>query len=93
MKNTKMPRMVFSYVHHNKQSASVVSLHCKTDFALRTDIIATLGKQLAMQLVALGKLDIDDQWIFDSSKCVKDIIQDASDLLGEPVEIGELYVT
>lgn len=87
-----MPYAIFSYVHHNRQSASLVKIHCKTDFALRTDVIGNLGKQLAMQVVAMGKFDGMDSWIFDSSKTVSSVIQDAKDQLGEDVVLGKILV-
>lgn len=90
--STTMPHSIFSYVHHNRQTASIVKLQCKTDFALRTDLVTDLGHKLAMQTVAVGRLDATDSWIFDSTKKVSDIINAAREKLGEPLIVSNVHL-
>lgn len=87
-----MPHAVFAYVHHNRRVASIVTIRCKTDFALRTELLQTLGQNLAMQAAALGKLDLDSDWLLDGAKKVKTVIENAANELGEPVLIDEVHV-
>ena len=70
----------------------MVTLKCKTDFALRTDILQELGQHLAMHIAANLNLDMDSGWLFDPSKTVKDAVKDVSDELGEPVHVYEISV-
>jgi translation elongation factor EF-Ts len=87
-----LPHAVFAYVHHNRSVAAIVTLRCKTDFALRTDLLQKVGNQLAMQAAAFGKLDPEAPWMLDSTKKVKDIISEISFQLDEPVLIDQVAV-
>ncbi len=88
----EFPYAVFGYVHHNKQNAALVTLECKTDFALRTDLIQTLGKQLAMHAAAFGNIHPDSKWLMDSNQNVATAIKTVADELGEPIQIKEVSV-
>ena len=87
-----MPHAVFAYVHHNRSVAAIVTLRCKTDFALRTELLQKIGNQLSMQAASLGKLDPEANWILDDSKKVKDVINETSYQLDEPVLIDQVSV-
>lgn len=87
-----MPHAVFAYVHHNRSVAAIVTLCCKTDFALRTDLLQKVGNQLAMHAAAFGKLDPEASWVLDGSKKVKDIINEITFQLDEPVLIDQVNV-
>ena len=45
-----------------------------------------------MQASAFGGLDSDSDWMFDSSKKVKDVLHDVTQQLGEPFVIEQLTV-
>jgi translation elongation factor EF-Ts len=87
-----MPYAIFAYVHHNKQVAAMVKLHCQTDFALRTDLVKSLGEKLAMQVAANDTLHPDDAWIYDPSKTVVSVLTDACNELKEFVVIGDIHL-
>jgi translation elongation factor EF-Ts len=87
-----MPYAIFTYVHHNRQVAAMVKLHCQTDFALRTDLIKSLGEKLAMQVAANNTLTPDDAWIHDSSKTVVQVLTDACNELKEFVVLGDIHL-
>ena len=91
--NDPMPYAIFSYVHHNRKIASLVTIRCKTDFALRTDLIKDLGKKISMHVVASGKFDLEDTWILNDSLKVKDVISDIQDQLGEPVIVDDVHIS
>jgi elongation factor Ts len=88
-----MPYSIFSYVHHNGRIASLVTIRCKTDFALRTDLIKELGKKMAMQVVALGRFDPEDTWVVDNSYRVREVIDGAKKELGEPILIENVIIS
>jgi translation elongation factor EF-Ts len=70
----------------------MITLRCKTDFALRTDVLQTLGNQLAMHVSAFGGFNPDASWLMDNSKKVKDVINEVAVQLGEPVVLEHVHV-
>ena len=88
-----MPHAIFSYVHHNRRVAALVTIQCKTDFALRTDLLGKLGGEVAMHIAAVGKFDPEDAWVLDASRKVKDVIDAAKTELGEPVIVSNVVVS
>ena len=87
-----MPYAVFGYVHHNRRVAAMVTLRCKTDFALRTDLLQDLGQKIAMHASAFGRINEDDGWLMDNTKSVKEIVNAVADELGEPVIIDQVSI-
>lgn len=45
---------IFSYVHANGKTGALVKLYCETDFVARNEEFCQLGKDLAMQVVAMA---------------------------------------
>lgn len=45
---------IFSYIHGNGKTAALVKLHCETDFVSRNEEFCQLGRDLAMQVVAMS---------------------------------------
>lgn len=87
-----MPYSIFTYVHHNKQLASMVKVHCQTDFALKTDEVKKLGERLAMQVVANQTLTPDDPWIHDTKIRVVDALVQVMNEIKETVMIGDIHL-
>ncbi len=83
---------VFAYVHHNHSVAALVTVHCDTDFALRTELVRETGRKLAMHAVAAGSVNETDTWSFDSTKTVKDVLDAAASELGERFQIAEVHI-
>jgi elongation factor Ts len=97
MNNTEtkkeMPYSIFSYVHHNGKIASLVTIKCQTDFALRTDLINNLGRKMAMHVVATGRFNLEDPWILDGSRRVQDVINEAKEELGESILVEDVVIS
>lgn len=45
---------IFSYIHTSGKTAALVKLYCETDFVSRNEEFCQLGKDLAMQVVAMS---------------------------------------
>lgn len=87
-----MPHAIFSYVHHNRRVASLVTIRCKTDFALRTDLLQDFGNKVAKQVVAFGDANMDNTWVLDSRLTLKDAIAEIASQLGEPVILDKVSI-
>lgn len=91
-KINELPYAVFAYVHHNRRVASLVTIRCKTDFALRTDLLQDFGNKVAMHASAFGGIDQDANWLLDSTLSVRKALAEVSDQLGEPVIIDKVSI-
>jgi elongation factor Ts len=81
------------YLHGEPPTVgAMVELLCETDFVAKTSEFATLGRELAMQVASMNPDSLDDllnqEYIRDPKKYVKDLIHDASAKFGERIEIG-----
>ncbi len=82
---------IFSYTHHNRKVASLVELRSETDFVSSNNEFIDLGKELAMQVASLKAKDVDElleqEYIRDSSKKIKDLLKEAVLKFGENIKI------
>lgn len=85
---------IFSYTHHNNKVSSLVELQCETDFVSENKEFQTLGKELAMQAASVkaGVLDefLEQEYIRDPEKKIKDLLKDAVLKFGENIKISRL---
>jgi elongation factor Ts len=83
---------VFVYSHHTGKIVGVVELLCETDFVARNELFETLGKDIAMQVASMGEEKIMEQdFIKDGSKKVKDLIKEVIAKTGENIRIGRVF--
>ena len=86
--------LVQSYVHNDRVGA-MVELRSETDFVARSEPFRELAKNLAMQIAAMAPEDIEhlleQPFIKDPEKTVKDIVSDVISKVGENVQIGKFY--
>lgn len=84
---------VFSYVHHNKKIAAIVTLLCETDFVAKSDGFQELGNGLAMHIASTNPEDKDAlmnaAFIKDPSNTIDQLIKGLILQLGENISIGE----
>lgn len=87
---------IFCYVHHNKKIASMIELLCETDFVAKNESFQNLGKELALQLATSKAEKIEDfleeEYIRDSTKKIKDLLNEAITKFGENIKIGRFLV-
>jgi elongation factor Ts len=85
---------VFSYVHHDGSFGVLVKVLCETDFVARTEIFQTLGHDLCLQMAAdiapedTVKMFEEMPWVKDSSRTVKDLLDEVSAKTGEKIVFG-----
>jgi len=83
--------MIFSYIHQGGAVGVLLDLHCETDFVARTDNFQNLGKELMLQVASMDPKDVeellDQDYIRDSGRKVKDYVAEVSGTLGEHVKV------
>lgn len=87
--------LVFSYVHSTGKVVGVVVLRCETDFVAKTDDFQKLGREIAMQVCAMGPKDakelMSQTYIRDASKTIETLVKEVISKTGENVRVGEFY--
>mgnify|MGYP001563406186 CR=1 FL=1 len=85
---------VFSYSHSTGTVGSLIKLGCETDFVAKNEEFTKLGNEIAMQVAAMDPKNIeellDQDYIRDSSKKIKDLITSAVSKTGENITLAEI---
>lgn len=85
---------VFSYVHGTGKVGALVKLGCETDFVAKNAEFEKVGMEIAMQVTAMGFESIESlleqDYIRDSSKKIKDLITGVISKTGENVTLAEV---
>lgn len=85
---------VFSYVHFNGRTGSLVKLACETDFVAKTEDFQKLGKEIAMQVASMAPKSVSEllkqDYLRSPSQTIKGLIQEVSGKTGENVRIIEM---
>ena len=80
--------VVDSYIHMGGRIGVLVEVRCATDFVANTEQFQTLCKELALQVAGAGEEDLLNQpYVRDPSKTVKDLITSVSQQVDEPVSV------
>lgn len=84
---------IFCYVHQTGKVAAMVKLGCETDFVAKTDDFKTLGKEISMQICSMNPQNVDEllnqEWIRDPKKTIKQLIEENIAKMGENIKIME----
>ncbi len=87
---------VFSYIHGGGRVGSLVKIGCETDFVAKNEEFENLGKEIAMQVAAMQPESVDDlleqDYIKDSGKKIKDLVTETIAKTGENITIDEIAV-
>ncbi len=93
--------IIEAYVHPGRPLGALLELRCETDFVARTPEFTTLAHDLVMHIAAMApeRLNDDDDgngtallaqpWFRDSSRQVRDIVQDVEARVGERIQISQ----
>ncbi len=85
---------VASYIHGNGKLGVIVQIGCETDFVAKNDEFTKLGNEIAMQAAAMNPENIeellDQDYIRDSSKKIKDLVTETISKTGENITIAEI---
>lgn len=81
--------IVESYLHPNKKIGVLLELSCETDFVAKNQDFQNLAHELCLQIAAMGEeLPLLEQlWIKDQTKTIKDLIGEYITKLGENITI------
>ena len=82
---------IFSYVHHNKKVASMVEVVTETDFVSGNAEFQKLGAEIALHIGSMPAKTVEElmeqEYVRDPSKKIKDLIKDAVLKFGENIKI------
>ena len=80
-----------SYVHATGKIGALVEVLCETDFVARNDELRQVGKDIAMQVVAMNPEDVKallaQEFIKDPSTTIENLVKSLSGKLGEKIEV------
>lgn len=83
---------VFCYIHSNAKLGAMVELRSETDFVAKGDDLTHLGQEVAMQVASMnpGNVEelLDQAYIKDPGRTVRDIINDAIAKVGENIAVA-----
>lgn len=82
--------IIESYIHSNKRVGAILELSCETDFVAKSPEFQKLAHELALQIVAINPEEIsllEQTWIKDETKTIKDLIEEYIAKLGENIII------
>jgi elongation factor Ts len=82
-----------SYIHNSGDVGSMVALSSETDFVAKNEEFIKLAYDVAMHIVASDPEDTDtlleQEYIKDSSRTIKDLIESATQKFGEKIEVTD----
>lgn len=85
---------VFAYTHGEGSVSALVKMGCETDFVAKNKEFVKLGNEIAMQVAAMSpesvKELLDQDYIRDSNKKVKDLISEVIAKVGENISIVDI---
>lgn len=85
--------LVFSYIHSGGRIGSLILLSCETDFVARTDDFKRLATEIALQVAAMGPTSVeqllDQEYIRDSGRKIKDLVVELSAKVGENILVKD----
>ncbi len=83
--------IVDSYIHVDKRIGVLIQLNCETDFVAKSDDFKKLAHELCLQIA--GFFDdvpiMEQSWIKDSKKTVKDLIDEYIAKFGENITLEQ----
>jgi len=81
--------IITSYVHPNKKIGVLLELSSETDFVAKSADFQNLAHELCLQIAAIGEETelMEQPWVKDQSKIVKDLIQEYAARVGENITV------
>lgn len=86
--------LIETYSHCEGKIVAVVEVLCETDFVARTNEFKELAHELAMQVAAMNPKNarelLNQPWIRDEKKTIKELIKEAIGKFGENIRVGRV---
>jgi len=83
--------IIESYIHSNKKIGAMIELCCETDFVAKNPDFQKLAHELALQITAVNPSEetplLNQSWIRDETRTIKDLIDEYIVKLGENIII------
>lgn len=83
--------LIEAYSHSEGKAASLIEVNCETDFVARTEGFKKLAHELAMQVAAMNPESVaallEQEYIRDPSRKVKDLVNEVAAKTGENIKI------
>lgn len=84
--------IIAQYVHNNGKIGALVELRCETDFVAQNKEFKQLGKDIAMQVVAMNPEDVkqllEQEFIKDASVTIEHLVKTLSGKIGEKMIVS-----
>lgn len=81
--------LIEGYIHSTGKVGVLVEMRCETDFVARSQDFKNLSHEFALQIASMDPQDVDalmeQQYIKDPSKTMKDVLGEAIAKLGENI--------
>ena len=72
--------IIESYIHPGKRIGVLIQIHCETDFVARSEEFKNLAHEICLQIAAMNPLNkaslLQQPWIRDETKTIKDLIEE-----------------
>ncbi|MBU2037092.1 translation elongation factor Ts [Patescibacteria group bacterium] len=85
--------IIESYIHANQKIGALVALYCETDFVARNENFKALAHEICLQIAANGAQTpeelLNQPYLKNPEKTIKDLISDAVGKLGENIKVGK----
>lgn len=86
--------LVVSYLHFTGKMGAMLELLCETDFVAKNPEFAKLAKDLCSHLAAVGAESstemLEQDFVKDPTKKIKDMISELTGKLGENLKLGRI---
>lgn len=82
--------LIDSYIHSGKKLGVLLELNCESDFVVRSEDFQKLAHELCLQIAAFPAEEtplLEQPWIKDQTKTVKDLIDEYISKFGENITI------
>ncbi len=94
VERTTSQGLIETYTHTGGKVGSMIHLACETDFVAKTDEFKKLALEVAMQVAAMNPENTDElleqEYIRDSGKTVKELVDETVSKTGENIQIRKI---
>jgi len=85
---------VWAYIHNGGRVGAMVKVLCETDFVANSDEFKDMCKELAMQVASMDSKNVKDllsqDYIRDTNKKVKDLVDEVAAKVKEKIKVDEI---
>ena len=80
-----------TYIHSNLKTGVLLDIRCESDFVAKSKEFKNLAHEICLQIAAMNPEEnmslLSQPWIKDSTKTIKNLIEEAVAKIGEKIEI------